>query len=135
MIFLVVFKVAARVLPGIIRTKNVSVSRFLYIINNLVPDFSSWSLIFYKYISLFVLVCMQGFSGENCLSSCPYPTYGNDCQKLCNCSKDMCDVSTGCQQITTGSMHIQINSLICTCMTCYSNGITMCSYSSYKKHL
>lgn len=43
---------------------------------------------------------MQGFTGENCSSSCPYPTYGNECQNLCNCSKDMCNVSTGCQNST-----------------------------------
>lgn len=45
---------------------------------------------------------MQGFTGDNCSSRCPYPTYGRDCQELCNCSKDMCDVSTGCQSFTTG---------------------------------
>lgn len=45
---------------------------------------------------------MQGFSGDNCTSRCPYPTYGRVCQELCNCSKDMCDVSTGCQSFTTG---------------------------------
>uniref|UniRef100_A0A8W8JL09 Uncharacterized protein n=1 Tax=Magallana gigas TaxID=29159 RepID=A0A8W8JL09_MAGGI len=46
--------------------------------------------------------CMQGFTGDNCSSRCPYPTYGRDCQELCNCSKDMCDVFTGCQSFTTG---------------------------------
>uniref|UniRef100_A0A8W8JI24 Uncharacterized protein n=1 Tax=Magallana gigas TaxID=29159 RepID=A0A8W8JI24_MAGGI len=45
--------------------------------------------------------CMQGFTGENCSSACPYPTYGRDCQELCNCSKDICDVITGCQSFTT----------------------------------
>uniref|UniRef100_K1PXJ5 Multiple epidermal growth factor-like domains 6 n=1 Tax=Magallana gigas TaxID=29159 RepID=K1PXJ5_MAGGI len=45
--------------------------------------------------------CMQGFTGDNCSSRCPYPTYGRDCQELCNCSKDMCDVSTGCLSFTT----------------------------------
>lgn len=45
---------------------------------------------------------MQGLSGENCSTPCPYPTYGNDCQNLCNCSKDLCDVSTGCQRFATG---------------------------------
>lgn len=48
------------------------------------------------------LECMPGFSGENCSSTCPYPTYGRDCQELCNCSKDICDVFTGCQRFTTG---------------------------------
>lgn len=45
---------------------------------------------------------MQGFTGKNCSSPCPYPTYGNECQNLCNCSKDMCNVFTGCQISTTG---------------------------------
>uniref|UniRef100_A0A8W8MN04 Uncharacterized protein n=1 Tax=Magallana gigas TaxID=29159 RepID=A0A8W8MN04_MAGGI len=51
--------------------------------------------------------CMPGYSGVNCTSLCPYPLYGVDCQGICICSKDMCDVSTGCQQITTGSLVAQ----------------------------
>lgn len=51
--------------------------------------------------------CMPGFSGENCSSTCPYPTYGRDCQELCNCSKDICDVFTGCQRFTTVLLDIQ----------------------------
>lgn len=104
-LILVVLKVAVQVLPGIVRIKNVSVSRSLYIIKNLVPYLVSWNLILYTYISLFMylfLECMQGFSGENCSSTCPYLTYGRDCQELCNCSKDICDVFTGCQRFTTG---------------------------------
>lgn len=32
--------------------------------------------------------------------------YGVRCQRIYNCSKDMCEKSTGCQQITTGNMYI-----------------------------
>lgn len=88
----------------------------------------------YRFVFLILgfrfLDCMPGYSGINCTSVCPYPQYGIDCQRKCNCSEDTCDVSTGCQQITTGSMHIQIDCLIC--LTCYSNGITMCFYGSYE---
>lgn len=74
---------------------------------NLVPDFSiiDFNILhtcIYLSIYLLFLACMQGFTGDNCSSRCPYPTYGRDCQELCNCSKDMCDVSTGCQSFTTG---------------------------------
>lgn len=39
---------------------------------------------------------MLGYSGVNCSLLCPYPYYGAKCQKTCNCSIDLCNVSTGC---------------------------------------
>lgn len=45
---------------------------------------------------------MPGYNGINCTSLCPHPSYGYGCQGLCDCEKDMCDVSTGCTQKTTG---------------------------------
>lgn len=45
---------------------------------------------------------MPGYRGINCTTACPSPTYGHGCQGVCDCEKDMCDVSTGCTQITTG---------------------------------
>lgn len=49
------------------------------------------------------LECKPGYSGMNCSIPCRYPLYGVECQKSCNCVKDLCDVSVGCQQTTTGS--------------------------------
>lgn len=49
---------------------------------------------------------MLGYNGINCTSLCPFPRYGVDCQGTCNCSKDLCDVSTGCIGSTTGK-HIE----------------------------
>lgn len=46
--------------------------------------------------------CMPGYNGINCALLCPYPQYGVDCQMSCNCIKDLCDVSTGCIDPTTG---------------------------------
>ncbi|XP_078334354.1 uncharacterized protein LOC111100153 [Crassostrea virginica] len=45
--------------------------------------------------------CKPGFIGSNCAISCPYPTYGEQCQGICDCDKNSCDVSTGCRPITT----------------------------------
>lgn len=39
---------------------------------------------------------MQGYHGVNCSIQCPFPTYGIRCQTYCTCSRDLCDVSTGC---------------------------------------
>lgn len=44
-----------------------------------------------------IIECMPGYSGENCSSPCPYPYYGLHCQRMCNCSRDKCNVSTGCK--------------------------------------
>lgn len=46
---------------------------------------------------------MPGYTGENCLTPCPYPYYGVDCQKECKCSNGSCDISTGCISLTTES--------------------------------
>lgn len=54
------------------------------------------------YVSSY-LGCMPGYSGVNCSLQCPYPSYGVNCQKICNCIQELCDVSTGCQQTTTGN--------------------------------
>lgn len=54
-------------------------------------------------ISLILYIeCMPGYTGPNCETRCPYPTYGNRCQGYCNCSTDMCAESTGCRSLTTG---------------------------------
>lgn len=45
--------------------------------------------------------CMPGYIGVHCSSPCPYPYYGVDCQRTCNCSSDFCDVSSGCIRIVT----------------------------------
>lgn len=46
--------------------------------------------------------CIPGYRGLDCSSECPYPSYGRKCDGICNCSKIHCDVSTGCNTITTG---------------------------------
>nr|XP_034333563.1 multiple epidermal growth factor-like domains protein 10 isoform X2 [Crassostrea gigas] len=40
--------------------------------------------------------CISGYGEVNCSSPCPYPYYGVGCQKTCNCSRNLCDVSMGC---------------------------------------
>eukprot|EP00105_Crassostrea_gigas_P010098 XP_011425259.1 PREDICTED: multiple epidermal growth factor-like domains protein 10 [Crassostrea gigas] len=40
--------------------------------------------------------CAVGFYNTNCSSPCPYPTYGRDCQNMCNCTKNMCNIVQGC---------------------------------------
>lgn len=51
---------------------------------------------------------MPGYSGVNCTADCPYPTYGDNCQDLCDCDEDICNVSTGCTQITTGGNMVYV---------------------------
>ena len=56
--------------------------------------------------------CGPGFSGPNCTILCPYPTYGDGCQGLCDCDKNTCDFSIGCKISTTGIFLIQDNDKI-----------------------
>ncbi|XP_062582965.1 uncharacterized protein LOC134244730, partial [Saccostrea cucullata] len=41
--------------------------------------------------------CNIGYTGRNCEEKCPYPTYGEICQQLCECNESLCDISTGCK--------------------------------------
>lgn len=54
------------------------------------------------FLYICISVCMPGYTGINCTKICPYPSYGPRCQGFCDCNKDICDVSTGCEPNTTG---------------------------------
>ncbi|XP_062582475.1 multiple epidermal growth factor-like domains protein 10 [Saccostrea cucullata] len=41
--------------------------------------------------------CMDGYTGSQCEIPCPYPGYGKDCQKFCNCKQQYCIHITGCK--------------------------------------
>lgn len=58
--------------------------------------------VFHDFKNIRYIECMPGYSGLDCTTRCPYPTYGNRCQGYCNCSNYTCDVSTGCRTLTTG---------------------------------
>nr|XP_022287203.1 platelet endothelial aggregation receptor 1-like [Crassostrea virginica] len=45
--------------------------------------------------------CGPGYFGPNCTLICPYPTYGDECQEICDCDNKTCDISTGCRIPTT----------------------------------
>lgn len=49
--------------------------------------------------------CAPGYIGMNCLSKCPFPTYGTKCQEMCNCSNETCDISTGCNTARSGNIY------------------------------
>lgn len=65
-----------------------------------------------KYVYIFFLnlfgfiECLPGHTELDCVSKCPYPTYGKNCQGLCNCSKVLCDISRGCSAIPSGNIHL-----------------------------
>lgn len=52
--------------------------------------------------------CMPGYTGMNCSSKCPYPSYGRNCQGVCNCDSNQCDVSIGCKNRTSGYDHFYV---------------------------
>lgn len=52
--------------------------------------------------------CLPGYIGMNCSSKCPFPTYGIKCQEICKCSNEQCDVTTGCNTVITGNVHLYI---------------------------
>ena len=44
-----------------------------------------------------VNICPPGYFGSLCRAKCIYPSYGNECKEVCDCSEDVCNVTTGCQ--------------------------------------
>lgn len=50
---------------------------------------------------LYFRICIQRYTGANCTTQCPYPTYGEECQETCNCSVDICDRFWACKSPTT----------------------------------
>lgn len=48
---------------------------------------------------------MPGYTGMNCTFKCPYPSYGRKCQRVCYCDSNQCDVSRGCNSLTSGNDH------------------------------
>lgn len=42
--------------------------------------------------------CQDGFVGKGCKTPCTYPTYGRNCDLICDCKKEYCNVSMGCLQ-------------------------------------
>ncbi|XP_062571067.1 uncharacterized protein LOC134233089 isoform X1 [Saccostrea cucullata] len=51
---------------------------------------------FFEKISNECKECHPGYIGVNCSMACRYPGYGKYCQEQCNCSQELCDISTGC---------------------------------------
>ncbi|XP_056016761.1 multiple epidermal growth factor-like domains protein 10 [Ostrea edulis] len=44
--------------------------------------------------------CALGYFGMHCPEQCPFPSFGNECQLSCNCSKHQCNHAKGCQKIS-----------------------------------
>lgn len=45
-----------------------------------------------------ILECSIGYFGKHCGKKCNPPTYGEDCQHLCQCPKNKCDFQKGCSK-------------------------------------
>ncbi|XP_034339181.1 cell death abnormality protein 1-like isoform X2 [Magallana gigas] len=52
--------------------------------------------------SVQVIGCQVGFFGPNCLKPCVYPSFGERCQGVCNCTQDICNIITGCADCPMG---------------------------------
>lgn len=40
--------------------------------------------------------CPSGYTGSQCHIPCRYPSFGYLCQFECNCSKQLCNFTKGC---------------------------------------
>lgn len=56
--------------------------------------------------AFYFLACMPGYNGVNCSIPCPYPFFGNQCQRKCICIENVCDVTSGCQHVNRGTFNL-----------------------------
>ncbi|XP_056010697.1 uncharacterized protein LOC125678180 [Ostrea edulis] len=57
--------------------------------------------------------CLLGYYGPECIYKCPYPSFGRRClDGVCNCSREFCNVSTGC--VSAGKHTPQVSSTLLT---------------------
>lgn len=57
------------------------------------------------FLIIILLACGKGYRGNSCAGKCPFPSYGVDCQMICNCIEEDCDPANGCNNPSTG-VHI-----------------------------
>lgn len=84
---------------------------------------SFFTLLFFpKWIinsNAFVSVCKIGYTGLNCSKQCVYPNYGWKCKLECNCSKEYCNISSGClEKLSSKSTIVTvfiIFAMLCNC--------------------
>lgn len=50
----------------------------------------------------YYVACEEGYTGQNCEIVCPFPSYGLDCQSVCNCTETTCDHVNGCKGYSSG---------------------------------
>lgn len=48
-----------------------------------------------------ISACDKGYNGHNCEAICHFPSYGQDCQSICNCTETSCDPVDGCSGYIT----------------------------------
>nr|XP_034308689.1 multiple epidermal growth factor-like domains protein 11 [Crassostrea gigas] len=52
----------------------------------------------YRWVQDKCIACEIGLYGTDCNTTCLYPTFGRDCQYLCDCNATNCDHVKGCVQ-------------------------------------
>lgn len=77
--------------------------------------------------------CQDGLFGPHCLEKCPYPSYGKECQSICNCDNKTCDPIQGClgtydyiylwTWITLHSSNANTTTSVSMCFNCYWTSI------------
>ncbi|XP_048767856.2 multiple epidermal growth factor-like domains protein 11 isoform X2 [Ostrea edulis] len=50
--------------------------------------------------------CEVGYYGIDCAEPCPFPSFGKECQLLCNCSEYQCNHKKGCPKSDCGPGYV-----------------------------
>lgn len=56
------------------------------------PNYHASILILHYFVG-----CPVGYFGQHCSKPCVYPSFGERCQRECNCTEEICNIITGCE--------------------------------------
>lgn len=59
---------------------------------------NTFQILFNVFLYHITSACDKGYTGHNCEDICHSPTYGVDCQSMCNCTETQCHPVDGCKE-------------------------------------
>ncbi|XP_062582476.1 uncharacterized protein LOC134244233 [Saccostrea cucullata] len=68
--------------------------------------------------------CAKGYFGHDCKFSCPPPTFGVNCESMCDCSVEKCHHVYGCNAKHTTPYTLESTSTLLTSSEVFSSRIT-----------
>eukprot|EP00105_Crassostrea_gigas_P045650 XP_019929798.1 PREDICTED: uncharacterized protein LOC105345672 [Crassostrea gigas] len=70
------------------------------------------------------IACEIGYFGMDCDVTCPFPSYGHECQLRCACEETDCDFVNGCRKSLNVSSVVYSSTSVDVTATSFNGNIT-----------